>query len=141
MNATPQKLSKIETLRLATNYIDVLGNTLKENKPMDSERYIKLLSKNLSQTTANLIANSVLKESATEYWEEKSKMYYTNDLTPYNKMNTQWISNYNTCGDHCWSSYKFPFWYSPEEGGSNIKYWNKDLDIIGENLFYTRFNC
>ncbi|CAD5222179.1 unnamed protein product [Bursaphelenchus xylophilus] len=55
--STQQKLSKIETLRLAANYINMLNMTLQRNvepSPLESAR---ILSCGLSQTTANMIAN------------------------------------------------------------------------------------
>lgn len=54
-HSSTQKLSKIETLRLARNYIVAMSQTLQEGKPMDLVRFIKILSRELSQTTANLL--------------------------------------------------------------------------------------
>ena len=51
-----QKLSKIETLRLACNYIGALANILKSGIRPDGVTFAKSLSKGLSQNTMNLVA-------------------------------------------------------------------------------------
>lgn len=51
-----QKLSKIETLRLACNYIGALANILKSGVRPDGVTFAKSLSKGLSQNTMNLVA-------------------------------------------------------------------------------------
>ena len=51
-----QKLSKIETLRLARNYIQALGNILKSGRCPDKVSFAKSLSEGLSQNTTNLVA-------------------------------------------------------------------------------------
>uniref|UniRef100_A0A1I7Z1Z0 BHLH domain-containing protein n=1 Tax=Steinernema glaseri TaxID=37863 RepID=A0A1I7Z1Z0_9BILA len=52
-----QKLSKIETLRLARNYIDALNLMLSSGKQPSNLEYAHMLSQGLSQTTTNLIAS------------------------------------------------------------------------------------
>ncbi|XP_060519833.1 neurogenic differentiation factor 1-like [Cylas formicarius] len=71
MNSAPQKLSKIETLRLARNYISAMSQTLQEGRPMDIARFIDILSIELSQTTATLLSNALL-GSGIEYCTRKS---------------------------------------------------------------------
>lgn len=51
------KLSKIETLRLARNYIVALRETL-QSEEMDDMKFAKILSRQMSQTTVKMIANS-----------------------------------------------------------------------------------
>lgn len=51
----PQKLSKIETLRLAKNYIFVLSEALRRNRLFSYEDLINALSNRLSQNTCNLL--------------------------------------------------------------------------------------
>ncbi|ESP01573.1 hypothetical protein LOTGIDRAFT_59712, partial [Lottia gigantea] len=51
-----QKLSKIETLRLARNYIFSLADILKNGVRPDSVSFAKSLSKGLSQNTMNMVA-------------------------------------------------------------------------------------
>ncbi|XP_059615055.1 neurogenic differentiation factor 2-like [Phlebotomus argentipes] len=50
-----QKLSKIETLRLAYNYISALGQSLAWGRKLHYEELIYILSRGLSQTTVNLL--------------------------------------------------------------------------------------
>jgi hypothetical protein len=54
-----QKLSKIETLRLAHNYILALSQILAEGRPMEGSRLLHVLARGLSQATANLLASSL----------------------------------------------------------------------------------
>lgn len=51
-----QKLSKIETLRLAANYITALSDILDSGKKPDVIAFAQTLSKGLSQATTNLVA-------------------------------------------------------------------------------------
>ncbi|CAG9763182.1 unnamed protein product [Ceutorhynchus assimilis] len=60
VNSNPQKLSKIETLRLARNYITAMSQTLHEGRSMDLTRFIRILSRELSQTTANLLRGTLM---------------------------------------------------------------------------------
>ncbi|KAK9501276.1 hypothetical protein O3M35_012018 [Rhynocoris fuscipes] len=53
------KLSKIETLRAACNYISVLREALETGVPLCPTVLQKRLSEGLSQTTANLIAKTL----------------------------------------------------------------------------------
>ncbi|XP_051518146.1 neurogenic differentiation factor 4-like [Myxocyprinus asiaticus] len=51
-----QKLSKIETLRLARNYIWALSEVLENNQSPESHGFMEMLCKGLSQPTSNLVA-------------------------------------------------------------------------------------
>ncbi|MED6270658.1 Neurogenic differentiation factor 1 [Characodon lateralis] len=51
-----QKLSKIETLRLAKNYIWALSEVLRSGKAPDLMSFVQALCKGLSQPTTNLVA-------------------------------------------------------------------------------------
>nr|XP_056717302.1 neurogenic differentiation factor 1 [Euleptes europaea] len=51
-----QKLSKIETLRLAKNYIWALSEILRSGKSPDLVAFVQTLCKGLSQPTTNLVA-------------------------------------------------------------------------------------
>ncbi|XP_017777026.1 PREDICTED: neurogenic differentiation factor 1-like isoform X2 [Nicrophorus vespilloides] len=82
MHSVPQKLSKIETLRLARNYIIAMSETLREGKPMDIIRFTKILSKELSQTTSNLLLGAI-----------HNKMKY--DCYNGNDQNVTYLVNYN----------------------------------------------
>ena len=58
-STTQQKLSKIETLRLAHNYIQALSQILAEGRPMEGARLLHVLARGLSQATANSLAASL----------------------------------------------------------------------------------
>lgn len=60
IHSVPQKLSKIETIRLARNYILALTQTLREGRQMEITRFVKILSHELSQTTANLLSSTLI---------------------------------------------------------------------------------
>ncbi|KAM4562821.1 neurogenic differentiation factor 4 [Odontesthes bonariensis] len=51
-----QKLSKIETLRLARNYIWALSEVLESDQSTESHGFVEMLCKGLSQPTSNLVA-------------------------------------------------------------------------------------
>jgi hypothetical protein len=51
-----QKLSKIETLRLAKNYIEALTQMISTNQIPDNTHFAQLLCKDLSANTMNLLA-------------------------------------------------------------------------------------
>ncbi|KRZ16607.1 Neurogenic differentiation factor 1 [Trichinella zimbabwensis] len=59
LSAHHQKLSKIETLRLARNYISALTRILHSNKQPSNLEFAYILSRGLSQTTTNLIASNL----------------------------------------------------------------------------------
>ncbi|KAK6471209.1 neurogenic differentiation factor 4-like [Huso huso] len=54
-----QKLSKIETLRLAHNYIWALSEVLESGQSSESRGFVEMLCKGLSQPTSNLVAGSL----------------------------------------------------------------------------------
>ncbi|OCT95845.1 neurogenic differentiation factor 4 isoform X1 [Xenopus laevis] len=51
-----QKLSKIETLRLARNYIWALSDILEQGQNAEGKGFLEILCKGLSQPTSNLVA-------------------------------------------------------------------------------------
>ncbi|OCT92933.1 neurogenic differentiation factor 4-like [Xenopus laevis] len=51
-----QKLSKIETLRLARNYIWALSEILEQDQNAEGKGFLEMLCKGLSQPTSNLVA-------------------------------------------------------------------------------------
>ena len=57
--SSTQQLSKIETLRLARNYIATLTETLESGSPMDVLTYARNLADGLSQNSVNLIAGTL----------------------------------------------------------------------------------
>lgn len=50
-----QKLSKIETLRLAQNYIGLLNKVLTENRSVTTSEFLSILEWKLNQSSANLL--------------------------------------------------------------------------------------
>ena len=52
-----QKLSKIETLRLAKNYIKAMSDVLKTNKAPDASSFVQALCEGLSLSTMHLVAS------------------------------------------------------------------------------------
>ncbi|CAF2031635.1 unnamed protein product [Rotaria magnacalcarata] len=54
--ALSQKLSKIETLRLAKNYIEALTQMVSSNQIPDNECFAELLCRGLSPNTVNIVA-------------------------------------------------------------------------------------
>ncbi|XP_014674108.1 PREDICTED: neurogenic differentiation factor 1-like [Priapulus caudatus] len=77
-----QKLSKIETLRLASNYITALSSILDNGKKPDVVAFAQTLSQGLSQATTNLVAGclqlnprTLLPDHARAYGYT---MYYSN---------------------------------------------------------------
>ena len=78
-----QKLSKIETLRLARNYIGVLADILKRGCKPDSITFAKALSDGLSQNTMNLVAGCLQLNPRTLIPESQmTKMYGYNMFRP-----------------------------------------------------------
>jgi len=57
--ARSQKLSKIETLRLARNYIAALADILERGARPDSLSFARALARGLSQSTSNMVASSL----------------------------------------------------------------------------------
>ncbi|XP_031348411.1 neurogenic differentiation factor 6-B-like [Photinus pyralis] len=126
LHSTPQKLSKIETLRLARNYIRAMLLTLEEGEPMSSQRFVKILSKELSQTTANLLSAALMGNT-------NRQTYYTNLYfdTPNESYYKSYVDSSNrTIEDSCaynYSSYKTHFdTIAPAADG--MHYW-------GDNYF------
>ncbi|NXG72206.1 NDF2 factor, partial [Baryphthengus martii] len=76
-----QKLSKIETLRLAKNYIWALSEILRSGKRPDLVSYVQTLCKGLSQPTTNLVAGCLQLNSRnflTEQGQEGGRFHGPN---------------------------------------------------------------
>ncbi|KAM9800162.1 neurogenic differentiation factor 4-like [Syngnathus typhle] len=58
-HSNTQKLSKIETLRLARNYICALAAALERGLSLESRAFMETLCKGLSQPTTNLVAGCI----------------------------------------------------------------------------------
>lgn len=73
-----QKLSKIETLRLAKNYIWALSEILRTGKRPDLLTFVQTLCKGLSQPTTNLVASCLqlnVRSFMSEPGEESFSLY------------------------------------------------------------------
>ncbi|XP_053313704.1 neurogenic differentiation factor 4 [Spea bombifrons] len=65
-----QKLSKIETLRLARNYIWALSEVLERGQTAEGKGFLEMLCKGLSQPTSNLVAGCLQLGQQTMYLEK-----------------------------------------------------------------------
>lgn len=103
-----QKLSKIETLRLARNYISALADILKTGQKPDSISFAKSLSKGLSQNTMNLVAGclqlnprTLLPESS---FGKPYQFYYNNSFefstSPNNGSNIPYSNSFPICSQN-----------------------------------------
>ncbi|XP_064155187.1 neurogenic differentiation factor 4 [Anguilla rostrata] len=66
-----QKLSKIETLRLAHNYIWALSEVLESGQSLEAPGFMEMLCKGLSQPTSNLVAGCLQLGPAPALLDEK----------------------------------------------------------------------
>ncbi|XP_027765858.1 neurogenic differentiation factor 4-like, partial [Empidonax traillii] len=66
-----QKLSKIETLRLARNYIWALSEVLETGQTPEGKSFVEMLCKGLSQPTSNLVAGCLQLGPLLERRDEK----------------------------------------------------------------------
>ncbi|CAH8447556.1 unnamed protein product [Dicrocoelium dendriticum] len=77
LSVAAQKLSKIETLRLARNYIFLLLSVLRNNRPTTSQAVVKCLCKGLSQLTANQVSATI---EANEYDREARRILFNDQV-------------------------------------------------------------
>ncbi|XP_072027354.1 uncharacterized protein [Amphiura filiformis] len=70
-----QKLSKIETLRLAKNYISALSDILRTGRVPDTIAFAQTLSQGLSQPTTNLVAGAMQLNPRALISEENRQAY------------------------------------------------------------------
>lgn len=105
LHSAPQKLSKIETLRLARNYIIAMTQTLQEGRPMDLTRFVKILSRDLSQTTANLL-NGVLLNQAN-VTPSYSNIFLNNTENCFNYMAHSCSNSNGNCNNEDYLNYTF----------------------------------
>uniref|UniRef100_A0A0K0DTC2 BHLH domain-containing protein n=1 Tax=Strongyloides stercoralis TaxID=6248 RepID=A0A0K0DTC2_STRER len=71
-----QKLSKIETLRLARNYITALKKILNDGQVLNNLEYATILCQGMSQTTTNLIATLTGVQPRLLMIAQKQKSYF-----------------------------------------------------------------
>ncbi|XP_064648109.1 neurogenic differentiation factor 1-like [Lineus longissimus] len=76
-----QKLSKIETLRLASNYICSMSEILKQGIKPDGVSFAKSLSRGLSQNTMNLVAGCLQLNPRTLLPENQLGKPYMNQFS------------------------------------------------------------
>lgn len=98
-----QKLSKIETLRLAKNYIWALTETLSAGKRPDLLTFVQTLCKGLSQPTTNLVAGC-LQLNARNFLTDHNGEVMFSGRSPYDAMYSYPASDMNTPPGHSGSS-------------------------------------
>lgn len=110
LHSAPQKLSKIETLRLARNYIGALSQILTEGQSMEPSRFLCSLTKGLSQTTSNLLAirlgittTQTTETYAISEWPDFSN-FYSDWRWPYNRNNENLRQVYDTRMNAWWEN-------------------------------------
>lgn len=148
LNSTPQKLSKIETLRLARNYIIAMSQTLQEDKPMEMTRFIKILSKELSQTTENLLSGAFL-NNTSNYPYNKSfhpndyeVPSYENSNQSYNIAQYMYGENYGQLWNYKRPNYNYDHLkiYSSNKNCSNTtSYWDYNNNTISNHYPYGNY--
>lgn len=94
-----QKLSKIETLRLAKNYIWALSETLSAGKRPDLLAFVQTLCKGLSQPTTNLVAGC-LQLNARNFLTDHNGEVMFPGRSPYDAMYSYPGSDMNTPPGH-----------------------------------------
>lgn len=92
-----------------------MSQTLEEGKPMEITRFIKMLSKELSQTTANLLSSTLLGTNSNiqRYINIEKNPIFEN----YNKNYLEW-QEYDY-GQNCSS-----FWYGNRENNCEYGFYN-----------------
>ncbi|XP_018531767.1 neurogenic differentiation factor 6-B isoform X1 [Lates calcarifer] len=98
-----QKLSKIETLRLAKNYIWALSETLSAGKRPDLLAFVQTLCKGLSQPTTNLVAGC-LQLNARNFLTDHNGEVMFSGRSPYDAMYSYPGSDINTPPGHSGST-------------------------------------
>lgn len=149
LNSAPQKLSKIETLRLARNYIVAMSKTLQEGKPMDMTRFINILSRELSQTTANLLSGTLQNMSSNYHY----RAFYSNGFSGPIDENIQEFHNYKSQYKAIEDNYE-QFWdyrkgninydnynsYSNSKNYNNFnRYWECNSNVISNHYPYGNY--
>ncbi|XP_036842687.1 neurogenic differentiation factor 6-B [Oncorhynchus mykiss] len=81
-----QKLSKIETLRLAKNYIWALSETLSAGKKPDLLGFVQTLCKGLSQPTTNLVAGCLQLKARSFLTDHNGEVTYPGSTAHYDNM-------------------------------------------------------
>jgi hypothetical protein len=76
-----QKLSKIETLRLAKNYIEALSEMIQNDNIPDNTHFAQLLCKGLSPNTMNLVAATLCLNPRILQQQQHGNSYSTNMVT------------------------------------------------------------
>ncbi|XP_061587155.1 neurogenic differentiation factor 6-B [Cololabis saira] len=94
-----QKLSKIETLRLAKNYIWALSETLSAGKRPDLLAFVQTLCKGLSQPTTNLVAGC-LQLNARNFLTDHNGEVVFSGRSPYDAMYSYTGSDMNSPPGH-----------------------------------------
>ena len=80
MNSTSHKLSKIDTLRLAHNYIAALSESLRTNRSSDHPMFLRTLCEGLSQSTANMVSGSLNSNHVTPDLQRREQYHQHHHL-------------------------------------------------------------
>lgn len=130
LHSSLQKLSKIETLRLARNHISAMTTTLQEGVPMEMNRFLRILSRDLSQTTANLLTGKLI---MGETFPKNFSDY------PHHAVCRVAAATHPQSSD--WPSYE-NYWYNFEKRNQDANYWNNDYlkCNYNSNKFYQSYH-
>lgn len=79
--ASTQKLSKIETLRLAKNYIEALTQMVSTNQILDNQQFAQVLCKDLSPNTMNLVATTLSLNPRVLQHNDDDDQYQSNSMS------------------------------------------------------------
>lgn len=125
-----------------------MTQTLQENEPMDMTRFIKILSKELSQTTENLLSGALLNRSHNY---PCNKTFQTNDYEvssfesinrSYNIAQYVYGENYGQVWNYKRGNYNYDYlkMYSSSKNSNVCSYWDYNNNTIANNYSYGNYN-
>lgn len=103
-----QKLSKIETLRLAQNYIGMLNKVVTENRPVTLNEFLSMLEWKLNQSSVNLLRTRLRLD-----WQLKNGLFL-------DAISKDAASGDNNNYDPDCSEFYFPLWLANDGKTNNI---------------------
>lgn len=98
-----------------------MSQTLREGKPMDMGRFVGLLSRELSQTTANLLAGTMIGTNSIydKRYIYENNNYINNEEQYLENPYTYWYNNNTSC--------RFNENYSYNRYFDDVRYWDNDI--------------